>query len=307
MIRVEGLKKSFAGELLFEEISFQLNPGERYSLVGRNGSGKSTLLKIIIGQETADAGEVNYPKHYRLGFLQQHIRFTQKTLLEEASLALRPEEREMTYKVEAILSGLGFKIEDFEKPPESFSGGYQLRIQLTKTLVQEPNCLLLDEPTNYLDIVSLRWLERFLRSWRGEMILISHDRAFLDAVATHTMGIHRKQLYRVKGQTEHFFNQIMQIEEVHERSRVKVEKQRDHAKSFIERFGTKATKAKQAQSRLKQIQRLPSLEKLAQIEGLDFRFRMAPFPGKRLMQVDNVSFRYPDNREFLLREYLFRN
>ncbi|NGX42531.1 MAG: putative ABC transporter ATP-binding protein YheS [Chlamydiae bacterium] len=294
MFRVQDLKKSYGSDLLFEDASFQLNPGERCSLVGRNGSGKSTLLRILTGQESPDHGEIHFPKNYRLGFLQQHIHFTQPTLRQESALALPEGEEDKTYKVEAILSGLGFKVDDFDKDPNSFSGGYQLRIQLAKALAQEPDCLLLDEPTNYLDIVSVRWLIQFLRRWKGEMILISHDRTFLDAVATHTMGIHRNQLFRTKGSTSNFFEHIVQIEEVHERTRKKIEKQKGCAEKFINRFGAKATKARQAQSRRKAIERLPSLERLAELEGLDFRFNAARFPGKHLMQIENVSFRYPD-------------
>jgi ATP-binding cassette, subfamily F, member 3 len=303
MLRVENLSKSYGDHLLFENLSFQLERGERCSLVGRNGSGKSTLMKILIGDECADSGNVSLPRNYRVGYLQQHINFTQPTLLEEASLVLSEEERETPYRVEAILSGLGFDEADFSKPPESFSGGYQLRIQLTKTLAQEPDCLLLDEPTNYLDVVSIKWLEKFLKGWQGEVMLISHDRAFLDAIATHTMGIHRNRLTRVAGTTPAFYDLIIQQEETHERARLKIEKKKNHAEDFIKRFGAKATKAKQAQSRKKAMEKLPSLEKLAQLEDLDFQFRSAPFPGRCMMEISNISFRYPDMEKPLVQNF----
>ncbi len=300
MFKLEKITKAFGGEQLFDELSFQIGKGEKCSLVGRNGSGKSTLLKILIGEIPPDSGKVIIPRHYRVGYLQQHIKFTMPTLREEAALALPEEERDIPYRVEAILSGLGFSIEDLDKPPGVFSGGFQLRIQLAKTLAQEPDCLLLDEPTNYLDVVSIRWLERFLRSWKGELVQISHDRTFLDAIATHTMGLHRKQLFRVQGTTTEYYNNLLQIEEVHEKTRVKLDKQKQHAEDFIRRFGAKASKAKQAQSRQKVLAKLPSLEKLAAIDNLDFHFRHAPFSGKTISQATDLEFKYPGMDEPLI-------
>lgn len=305
MLRVEGLAKSYGEQSLFEGLSFQLTKGERCSLVGRNGSGKSTLLRILMGDETPDAGVIEIPKSYHIGYLEQNISFTEKTLRQEAALALPKEERTTPYRVEAILSGLGFKVEDLDCNPKSFSGGYQLRIQLAKTLAGEPDCLLLDEPTNYLDIVSIRWLEKFLSSWNGEMIVISHDRSFLDAVSTHTIGLHRKKLIRVEGKTHSYYDHIIQMEESHEKTRIKIEKKKEHAEDFIRRFGAKATKAKQAQSRRKAIDRLPSLEKLAEIDGLNFQFNNAPFSGRRMLQVENLEFKFPNMKEPLISNVSF--
>lgn len=303
MIKAENLAKSYGDRLLFEELSFQLEKGERCSLVGRNGCGKSTLLKILIGDESADSGEITTPKNYRLGYLQQHIKFTQPTLRQEAALALPEDERDTPYKVEAILSGLGFEEDDFDQLPSSFSGGFQLRIQLAKTLAEEPDCLLLDEPTNYLDVVSIKWLEKFLRGWKGEMIVISHDRAFLDSISTHTMGIHRNRLQRVSGPSQVFYDHIMLQEETQEKSRLKLDKKKSHAEKYIQRFGAKATKAKQAQSRMKAIEKLPSLEKLAQLEDLDFHFQAAPFPGRCMLEAKEVSFAYDGMDEMLIKDF----
>ncbi len=303
MIKAEKLTKSYGDHDLFREISFQLEKGERCSLVGRNGSGKSTLFKILIGEENADAGIVTMPKNYRIGYLRQHIQFSQPTLREEAALCLPEEERDAPYKVEAILSGLGFEEEDFSKPPESFSGGFQLRIQLAKTLAEEPDCLLLDEPTNYLDVVSIRWLERFLKNWKGEMIIISHDRAFLDAISTHTMGIHRNKLKHLLGTTQSFFNHILLEEESQEKARLKIEKKKESAESYIKRFGAKATKAKQAQSRMKAIEKLPSLEKLAQLDDLDFHFQASPFPGRCMIEASKVNFSYEGMDQLLISRF----
>ncbi len=129
------------------------------------------------------------------------------------------DEKDCIYKAEIILFGLGFTEKDLDRSPQEFSGGYQLRLHLAKVLVGDPDCLLLDEPTNYLDIVSIRWFTKFLSEWKGEFILISHDREFLDSVSTHTMGIHRQKVSKVKGSTVNFLEQIVQKEEIHEKTR----------------------------------------------------------------------------------------
>lgn len=303
MIKAENLTKSYGGLTLFSGISFQIDKGERCSLVGRNGSGKSTLFKILIGEESADEGVISMPKSYRIGYLHQHIRFTQPTVQMEAALCLPEEERETPYRVEAILSGLGFEEGDFSKPPESFSGGFQLRIQLAKTLAEEPDCLLLDEPTNYLDIISIRWLEKFLKNWKSELIIISHDRAFLDSISTHTMGIHRNKLQHLSGTTQEYYNHILLEEESQEKARLKIEKKKEHVESYINRFGAKATKAKQAQSRLKAIEKLPSLEKLTQLDDLDFQFQTSPFPGRCMLEARNLSFAYEGMKGLLISDF----
>ena len=260
--------------------------------MGRNGSGKSSLFRLIVSKETPDKGTIAKRKDYSIGFLDQHIVFTRPTLIEEAALGLHPKEKDCIYKAETILFGLGFKEEDLDRSPQDFSGGYQLRLHLAKVLVGEPDCLLLDEPTNYLDIVSIRWFTRFLQEWQGEFILISHDREFLDSVSTHTMGIHRQKVSKVKGNTIHFFEQLMQKEEIHEKTRLNLEKKRELLQGFITRFGAKASKATQAQSKQKMLSRIPVLENLKNLYHLDFQFNEANFPGKKMLEVHDLSFSY---------------
>lgn len=292
MIQVDGLSLVYHGEPLFVDASFSIQPGERCALVGRNGTGKSSLFRLLTGQETPDKGTIAKRKNYIIGTLNQHIVFTRPTLIEEAALGLRPDEQDCIYKAEAILFGLGFKEEDLDRSPQEFSGGYQLRLHLAKVLVGEPDCLLLDEPTNYLDIVSIRWFTKFLKEWKGEFILISHDREFLDSVSTHTMGIHRQKISKVKGDTVHFFEQIMQKEEIHEKTRINLEKKRDQLQGFIERFGAKASKATQAQSKQKMLSRIPVLENLKNLYNLDFQFNEANFPGKKMLEANDICFSY---------------
>jgi ATP-binding cassette subfamily F protein 3 len=294
MVQFDHVGLSFSGHPLFEDACFTLQKGERCGLVGRNGSGKSTLFRLIDGEMEPDAGTISIPKNYRIGYLQQHIKFTQPTLIQEAALGLPEHEKDDIYKAEMILFGLGFTEEDLDKAPGDFSGGYQLRLNLTKVLVAEPNCLLLDEPTNYLDILSIRWLQNFLSKWKGEFILISHDREFMDNVTTHTMGIHREKLRKIKGTTIDFFQQILMEEELHEKSRVKSEKKKAHLQSFVDRFGASASKAALAQSKQKMIEREPVLEKLNAMSELSFAFQEAPFPGKKMLDAKHLQFSYTD-------------
>ena len=304
MFQAEELSITYGGTTLFKDASFGLQKGERCGLVGRNGSGKTTLFRLITGQQLPDSGKIFFPKNYRLGFLDQHIRFTHPTIIEEAASGLREEDFGNYYKVEKILFGLGFKEEDLEKSPHQLSGGYQLRLQLTKVLSAEPDCLLLDEPTNYLDIISIRWLSRFLQQWKGEFIIVSHDREFMDKLTTHTLGIHRQKICKIKGSTVDFFEQILLNEKVHEQTRITMEKKRQHAQSFVERFGAKASKAAQAQSKQKMLDRIPVLEQLKELYNLDFIFNEAPFAGKKMLETENISFSYSpieeENHEYLI-------
>ena len=299
MIQAKNLSKQFAGQTLFKDVSFNLSKGEKVGLVGRNGSGKSTLFKILLGQLSPDEGEVCLPKGYRIGFLEQHISFSQPTVIKEASLALPEEAKFDFYKAEKILSGLGFEEEDLQKDPASFSGGFQIRINLCKALLGNPDILLLDEPTNYLDILSLRWLRSFLRRFPGEVILITHDRDFMDSVTDHTMGIHRQGLKKFKGDTHKFYERMAMEEEIHEKTRANQIKKKDHLESFVERFRAKASKATQAQSKLKQLEKMEVLGELGEEASMGLRFRHLPCPGKELLSVKDLSFGYTEENKLI--------
>jgi ATP-binding cassette subfamily F protein 3 len=303
MIQVVGLAKGFGTQILFEDISFTIGKGERIGLVGRNGTGKTTLFKILLGEELPDAGNVIIPKNYKTGTLKQHLQFSHPTILEECMTALTGEAEFDQYKVEKMLLGLGFKMEDFSRPPSDFSGGYQIRLNLAKVLLADPDCLLLDEPTNYLDIVSMRWLSKFLRNFRGELVIITNDRGFMDEVTTHTMGIWRQKVFKIKGPSSKYFEQILLEEEMYEKTRVNSEKKRKDLEEFVARFKAKASKATQAQSRMKLLEKMPELDALAMISTLDFEFNHKECPGKTLMETKNLSFGY--NEENLLEDISF--
>lgn len=288
MLQGEDLTITYGQVPLFQGATFAIQRGERCGLVGRNGTGKSTILRLIVGRESADSGRIIIPKGYRIGFLDQHIRFTHLTIMEEALSKVSLQQ----YQMEEMLGGLGFTEAMLDSDPQKLSGGYQLRLHLAKVLGAEPDCLLLDEPTNYLDILSIRWLSSFLKQWKGEFILITHDREFMDSVTTHTMGIHRHKVHKVEGSTEKYFEQLAQAELVHERARQKLEKKKEHLTAYIERFGAKASKATQAQSKQKMLDRMPALEQLKDLYGLQFHFNEAPFNGRKMVEAEEVTFGY---------------
>ena len=295
MIQFENITKSFGAQTLFEEVSFRINAKERIGLVGRNGHGKTTLFRMIINDVLPDSGMIAVPKNYRIGYVQQQMAFDQKTVLAECIKGLPFNEQDAHWKAEKVLMGLGFAIQDFDRDPFEFSGGFQVRLNLAKVLVSEPDLLLLDEPTNYLDITSIRWVADFLRNWPHEVMLITHDRGFMDKVVTHVLGIHRKKTKKIPGDTEKYYDQILTEEEVHEKTRLNEEKREKEMQLFINRFRAKARLANMVQSRVKTLAKKEKLDKLEKLKTLDFSFKSKPFQGKNVFSANNVSFGYdPD-------------
>ncbi len=299
VIQIQNVSKSFGVQVLLDGASLLVGDHERVGLVGRNGCGKSTLFKMILGQECLDGGSIDIPKKYTLGYLQQHLNFTHATVHEEACSVLKPNEDGWLeeHKVEAILFGLGFDEESMHKSPSLLSGGFQIRLNLAKVLASEPDMLLLDEPTNYLDIVSMRWLSRFLRSWKGEVLLITHDHHFMDEVCTHTAGIFRHKIRKVKGTVEKLRETVAEEEEVAQRTQENEAKKKEQLEKVIERFRYKAAKAAMVQSKIKAAAKLATGERLTHERNLEFSFTEAGFPGKRMLQIKGLSFAYPNKGE----------
>ncbi|HHS91948.1 MAG TPA: ABC-F family ATP-binding cassette domain-containing protein, partial [Campylobacterales bacterium] len=294
MIQLTNLSKSFGGQTLFRDLNLKMSKQQKIGLIGRNGSGKSTLFKIILGEESHDMGEVLIPKNYKIGTLKQHLEFTEKTVREECALILSEEEQYNFYKIEKILFGLGFSAEDLEKDPLSFSGGYQIRINLAKLLATEPNMLLLDEPTNYLDLLSLRWLKQFIRSFDGEVILITHDREFMDAVTTHTMGIQRKSLHLIQGDTSKYDETLALSDETYEKTRQNQEKKRKELEEFVAKNRARASTAALAQSKQKMLDKMDEMESLESESNLSFNFSYKETPAKVLLRAEDLGFGYQE-------------
>ncbi|ASB50985.1 ABC-F family ATP-binding cassette domain-containing protein [Alkalitalea saponilacus] len=321
MISVNQLTVDFGGFRLFDEVSFLINNRDRIGLVGKNGAGKSTLLKIIADQLVPSAGSVAKPKELTIGYLPQHIDYSDtQTVREETEQAfselihLENEIERLTKQVsqrtdyesaeyfelinkltlqnerfamldghnfhsqiEVTLKGLGFKQSDLDRPTREFSGGWRMRIELAKILLKKPDVFLLDEPTNHLDIESIQWLEDYLKSYAGALVLISHDRAFLDNITNRTVEISLGKMYDYKVSYSRF------VELRHERREQQMAAYRNQQKkiedteAFIERFRYKATKAVQVQSRIKQLEKLERIE-VDEFDGSALRIQFPPAP-----------------------------
>jgi len=299
MIQLTNLSKSFGGQTLFRDVNLKLARNQKIGFVGRNGSGKSTLFKIILGEESHDSGEVSIPKNYRIGTLKQHLVFTEPTVREECALVLPEDEQWNFYKIEKLLFGLGFTEEDLDKDPLSFSGGYQIRINLVKLLATEPNMLLLDEPTNYLDILSLRWLKGFIREFDGEVILITHDRDFMDSVTTHTMGVQRKGLRLVTGDSHKYYSTLEMEDETYEKTKMNQDKKRKELEEFIARNKARASTAALAQSKVKELAKMDEMDDLQTDANLSFKFNYKETPAKVIFRAEDLGFGYnPDEPLF---------
>ncbi len=306
MIKIKDLSISFSGKFIFEDVNITVNRGDKVGFIGRNGSGKSTFLKLILQELQPDSGIIEIPKGYKIGHLQQHIKFTHNSVVEEVCSVL-PEDREYEgWKGEQILMGLGFSEQEMLKNPSEFSGGYQVKINLAKLLLDEPNMLLLDEPTNYLDIHSVRWLKRFLQEWESELILITHDRDFMDSVINQTLNIHRGSFRKTPGNTKNVREKIALEEEIYEKTRINEDKQREKTQEWIDRFKAKASMASRAQSKMKMLEKQGKKEKLEHITNLDFEFNYLPYISKdNLLEVSNVAFGYRPE-ETLINKLSFR-
>ena len=299
MIVVDNLSKNFGKQSLFDNISFKVNRRERVGVVGRNGHGKTTLVRMIAGLEEADSGSISMPRNYRIGYVEQHLDFKAETVLDEAARGLAADARSEQWRVEKVLAGLGFDKGDEDKHPSELSGGYQVRLNLAKVLLADYQMLLLDEPNNFLDITSIRWLERFLLAWPGELMLITHDRSFMDKVVTHVLGIHRRKARKISGDTGKYYAQIAQEEEIYEKTRVNDERKQKEMDLFITRFRAKARLGGLVQSRVKSLEKMEKRDKLQAIRTLEFSFAEKSFHHKYALSADGLSFGYDPGKPLI--------
>ena len=302
MIKTQDLEISFTGQQIFQDVNVIINKKDKVGFIGRNGSGKSTFLKLILKQLEPDSGEIIIPKGYKIGHLEQHIQFTHDTVVGEVCSILTGDREYEGWKGESILTGLGFTYDEMMKDPKEFSGGYQVKINLAKLLLGEPNMLLLDEPTNYLDIHSIRWLKKFLNEWRQELILITHDRDFMNSVISHTLNIHRGIFKKTPGNTENVMEKILEEEEIYNKTVLNESKKREKTEEWIKRFGSKASMASRAQSKVKMLEKEGKKEKLAAIVNLDFKFNYLPYTSKEnLLNIKKLNFYFKEDN------YLIKN
>ena len=341
MLNIHNLSVSFAGEYLFEEISFKLISGDRVGLIGKNGAGKSTLLKLLSKEMELDSGSIASEKDINIGFLKQDIDIEKgRTVLDEAYQAfteikqLELKQSEINLKLsertdyesksyfelitelgdvtdryeliggynyqgqtEKILQGLGFNRLDFNKNTDTFSGGWRMRIELAKLLLQNNDLLLLDEPTNHLDIESIIWLEQFLKTFPGAVVIVSHDKMFLNNVTNRTIEISLGRIYDFNKPYSKYLILRNEIKEQQISAQKNQEKKIQQTERLIEKFRAKASKASMAQSLIKKIEKIDRIEvDKDDNRVMKLRFNVSVNPGKIIAEIEGLSKSYDINR-----------
>lgn len=327
ILQLEHITKSFGARVLFSNVSFRLEEHDRLALVGPNGAGKTTMLNIITGKEDADEGRIVLTKGAQIGYLEQEaIEMGERTIFEEvlsAQCEILEQERRMREleqslgddatesqlaaygrardnyeamggyqlesRVRSVLFGLGFTEGDMERMTSDFSGGWQMRIALAKLLTRNPEVLLLDEPTNHLDLESVKWLEGFLRSYAGSVIVVSHDRAFLDNMVDRVAEIDLGQVQVYKGNYSSYLRQREERLELLREQAAKQAEEIAHMEAFIERFRYKATKAKQVQDRVRKLEKMELIQVPPERKSVKFNFQQPSRTGDLVVDVQGVS------------------
>ncbi|TKC10867.1 ABC-F family ATP-binding cassette domain-containing protein [Pedobacter polaris] len=334
MISINDLTFLIGSRALYDEANWHIKPGDRVGLIGANGTGKSTLLKIIVGEYAPSSGSISMAKDIKIGYLNQDLlsyeshhtilhvameAFERQNQLhdeieellkkietdysEETLYKLSDKQQEfealdgynIEYRANEILAGLGFSTEDQHRPLNTFSGGWRMRVMLAKILLQTPDILLLDEPTNHMDLPSIKWLENYLGSFEGAIVIVSHDRYFLDKIVRKTVESRKGKLTVYAGNYSFYVEEkslrgeIQKGEFKNQQAKIKQEER------LIERFKAKASKAKMAQSRMK------ALDKMERVEDVDddnptvnFSFKFSKPSGRHVIKVDNATKAYPN-------------
>ena len=332
MISISDLDFHFGSRALYDGASLHIKPKDKIGLIGLNGTGKSTLLRLLVGEYKADGGSISMSKEVSLGFLNQDLLSydTHESILHvamqafEEALRLQDQidkilvEFETNYtddlvekladlqerfealggytmqaKAEEILEGLGFSTEELQKPLKSFSGGWRMRVMLAKILLQQPSLLLLDEPTNHLDLPSIKWIENYLADYEGAVIIVSHDRAFLDRTTNTTVEVLGGKLVPYAGNYSYYLEEKVERNAIQKGAFENQQAQIRQAERFIERFKAKASKAKQAQSRVKALDKLERIEDVAQDAAkINMKFTFKVEPGRHVLRMEHVTKKY---------------
>ncbi|MBC8256862.1 MAG: ABC-F family ATP-binding cassette domain-containing protein [Candidatus Marinimicrobia bacterium] len=334
MLSIDSIWKEFPNKILFKNLSFRLKEGMRVGLVGPNGAGKTTLLKILLGLESPDKGTVDIGKSVSIGYLPQEIIGSSDHNIIEETLAAFPEVADLEHKIHAIteqladdhdnhklltelsnfqekfeqiggwdiekkakiiLSGLGFTEDQLFEPFNSFSGGWRMRCYLAGMLLRQPNYLFLDEPTNHLDLNAIIWMENFLAKWKGGLIMISHDRNFLDKSVNNILELSRGQGILYSGDYSFYINKREELLQQAEKSYNNQQKTIAQTERFIERFRSKNTKSKQVQSRIKQLDKMEKFQAVRTTKNFSIQIPQPDRGPLKVVDINEVTKAYGDN------------
>ncbi|RDC62589.1 ABC-F family ATP-binding cassette domain-containing protein [Adhaeribacter pallidiroseus] len=332
MISINNLDFHFGSRTLYEDANLHIKPKDKIGLIGLNGTGKSTLLRVLVGEYKPDSGTIQMSRETTLGFLNQDLLSyqTEDSILLvamqafEEALSLQKKIDEVLHqfeidyrdelvdklaklqeqfealdgynvqnKAEEILEGLGFSTEDLQRPLRTFSGGWRMRVMLAKILLQKPSLLLLDEPTNHLDLPSIKWLENYLENYEGAVVIVSHDREFLDKTTNTTVEVAQQKLNLYAGNYSFYLEEKELRNEIQKGAFENQQSQIRQAERFIERFKAKASKAKQAQSRAKMLDKLERIDEVASdAPKVNFKFQFNVQPGRHILRLEHMSKSY---------------
>lgn len=331
LLRINNLNKTFGGNVLFDNISLEINSNEKVALIGRNGVGKTTLIKMILNEITPDSGEIFIFRQAKVGYLSQKIiESTDNTLIEEClipfkdivriegelhelALSLETDHSELALKkysdkeheflinggydyltkIDMLLSKFGFKKEEYDRVIESFSGGEKTRIAFAKLLMLEPDLLILDEPTNHMDIEIIEWLEDYLKSYRGAVLIITHDKYFINKVVRKIYEIDNQSIEVYHGNYDEYETEKLNRYDLLVKKYEKQQKQIAHLQSFVDRFRYKATKAKSAQDRIKKLNRIERIELPNRSSNhLNINFKTKRPTNAFILEMNNLSIGY---------------
>ncbi|NML64032.1 ABC-F family ATP-binding cassette domain-containing protein [Hymenobacter sp. RP-2-7] len=338
MISISNLDFHFGSRTLYDGANLHIKPKDKIGLVGLNGTGKSTLLRLLVGEYKPDGGSISMSKEVSLGFLNQDLLSydTHESILNvalqafEEALALQTKIDEvlaefetdyrdelvdklatlqerfealggytMQAKAEEILEGLGFTTEELQKPLKTFSGGWRMRVMLAKILLQQPSLLLLDEPTNHLDLPSIKWIENYLAGYEGAVIIVSHDREFLDGTTNTTVEVSGGKLNPYAGNYSFYQEEKVLRTEIQQGAYDNQQAAIKQAERFIERFKASASKAKQAQSRIKALDKLERIDAVApDAAKVNFKFNFTQQPGRHILRMEHVGKSYGEKLIF---------
>ena len=332
MVSVSNISYFIGGRPLYENASMFIKPKDKIGLIGLNGRGKSTLLKIINGDIKIDSGSISKSSDCTIGFLNQDLLSyqTEDSILTVAMGAFKEVvdiERDIEHiikkleteysdelvgklsklqekydhldgytiqsKAEEVLEGIGFATTDLHRPLKEFSGGWRMRVMLAKLLLEKPSLLMLDEPTNHLDLPSIEWVEDYLRNYDGAVIIVSHDRVFLDNVVTKTVDVTMQQLVTYEGNYSFYLQEKELRQEIQQNAYENQQQKIRQTERFIERFRAKATKSKQVQSRIKALDRMDMIEEVVDdTAAVNFKFKFSQQPGRFIVTLKNISKSY---------------